>query len=403
MVELPEGERRMMRPLTWLAGRLGAALPDRVVRALLPRRYRYSDADVPPPPAAPDAEVRLYVGPVNWAGQGWQWARAAERNLPGVRAVTMAYRIGNEFGHPVDQAVPVGAYVVSRRWQRAQHDAVVSGFSHVLVEAERHPFGRVFDQSVANQVRDLQVNGLAVAMVCHGSDIRLPSRHAVENEYSPFHPGLLSSTPALERQAARNRRLLDELGLPVFVSTPDLLLDVPYGQWLPVVLDPARWRADSAPLERTVPVVVHAPSKEVPKGSDLIDPILSVLHDEGLVRYRRLVGVPADAMPDEYRAADIVLDQFRVGDYGVAAVEAMAAGRVVISHVSRSARALVREASGLELPIVQATARDLDRTIRDVVARRGYFQGQAATGIRFASEVHDGRRSADVLKPFLVG
>ena len=393
----------MRRALAWLGSRIAAALPDRLVRALLPGRYRYRESDVPPPPVPPDTAVRLYVGPVNWAGQGWQWARAAERNLSDVGAVTMAYRVGNEFGHPVDESVPVGAYLASGRWQRAQHDAVVSGFSHVIVEAGRHPFGRIFDQSVVAQVRDLLVNGLAVAMVCHGSDIRLPSRHAAENEYSPFHVGLLPSTPALEREASRNRRLLDELGLPVFVSTPDLLLDVPYAHWLPVVIDPARWHTDSAPLERAIPIAVHAPSKEVPKGSDLIDPILSALHDEGIIDYRRLVGVPADRMPEEYRAADIVLDQFRVGDYGVAAVEAMAAGRVVVSHVSASARGHVLEASGLELPIVQATAGELEAVIRDIVARREHFRARAAAGVWFAGEVHDGRRSAGVLKPFLTG
>ncbi|MEO6941440.1 MAG: hypothetical protein ABI124_00300 [Terrimesophilobacter sp.] len=391
----------MISAAAWLVSRTAAVFPDRFVRTFLPKRFRYRDEDVPPPPSSPGNEVRLYVGPVNWAGQGWQWARAAERNLSDVGAVSMAYHLGNEFGHAVDQSVPVGAYVASRGWQRAQREAVLSGFSHVLVEAERHPFGRVFDQTVAFQIRDVLSHGLSVAMVCHGTDIRLPSRNAAGNEYSPFRAGLLPSTPALEKAAIRNRALLDELGLPVFVSTPDLLLDVPYARWLPVVVDVKRWAMDSVPLERTIPVVVHAPSNSISKGSDLIDPIMTALDEEGIVSYRRLGNIPADQMSDAYRAADIVLDQFRLGDYGVAAVEGMSAGRVVISNVSATSRAHVRESSGRELPIVQATARELDAIVRDVVSRREHFQTQAVAGPSFAATVHDGRQSARVLAEFL--
>ncbi len=44
--------------------------------------------------------------------------------------------------------------------------------------------------------------------------------------------------------------------------------------------------------------------------------------------------MPADAMPEVYGGADIVLDQFPLGTYGVAACEALVAGRLVVSHVS---------------------------------------------------------------------
>ena len=106
-------------------------------------------------------------------------------------------------------------------------------------------------------------------------------------------------------------------------------------------------------------------------------------------------------MPSLYREADIVLDQFRIGDYGVAACEALAGGRLVISSVSRESRAAVRAATGSDLPIVEAPAGELDRVLREVLAERERFRSVAQAGPAFVEDLHDGRRSVAVLDRFL--
>ncbi|MBG6239548.1 hypothetical protein IWX78_002535 [Mycetocola sp. CAN_C7] len=387
----------VLRVLSFLTRRV----PDRVLVAVLPGRFRFDVGAVPAPTVAPDAPIRLYVAPVNWAGQGWQWARAAERFVPDVRSVSMAYRLDSDFGFPVDVSVPVGAFVLSGRWQREQRRAVLGGFTHVLLEAERHVFGRVYDQTVVEQAEDIQRAGLSLAMLCHGSDIRLPSRHAAAHSWSPFTDARYPDTALLETQAAANRRVLDAIDAPVFVSTPDLLADVPEADWLPVVVDPAIWSTDSVVFASRIPRVVHAPSKGVLKGSDLIDPILERLDADGLIDYRRVQGVPADEMPAIYGEADIVLDQFRIGSFGVAACEAMAAGRIVVGHVTAEAREYVRERTGLDLPIVEATPDSIDAVIRDICARPDAYLPLGAAGRTYVDTVHDGRFSAGVLQPFL--
>ena len=162
-----------------------------------------------------------------------------------------------------------------------------------------------------------------------------------------------------------------------------------------------RWATDTAPMTSGRPVVAHAPSSAILKGSDLIDPIMRTLDAEGLVEYRRIEQVPAREMPDVYRSADIVLDQFRIGSYGVAACEALAAGRMVIASVSEQVREHVRSATGRELPILQASADELEQLIRDIVAAPAKYRGTAAAGVEFVRAVHDGRASAQVLRPFL--
>lgn len=389
------------RAAKWLAGRMMRLIPERLLGRILPSKFRFDPAHTPPPPAAPSTRIRLFIAPTNYAGQGWEWARAVERHIPGAGAVNMVCRVDSDFQHPADNVVDLGFYAASSRWQQTQSRAIANDFTHVIIEAEKQPFGAVLDETVAGQIRYLREHGVRVAMLCHGSDIRLPSRHRANNPDSPFwdSPAVVAST--LERTARHNRSLLDSLGLPVFVSTPDLLFDVPYATWLPVVVDIERWSSVDSPLLRDRPVVAHAPSYGFVKGSELIDPIVQALDDEGLIEYRRIEKVPYERMPEVYRSADIVLDQFRLGDYGVAACEAMAAGRVVVGHVSEHSRDVVRTETGHELPVVQAMINDLDRVLRMLIGDRERSRAIASDGRLFAEAVHDGRRSSSVLSGFL--
>ena len=90
------------------------------------------------------------------------------------------------------------------------------------------------------------------------------------------------------------------------------------------------------------------------------------LHDEGLIDYRPSRGVAASEMPRLISGADVLLDQFRIGSYGVAAVEAMFAGRVVVGHVSHKVRKIIREETGSQVPIVEATPETLETVLRDI-------------------------------------
>jgi len=186
-------------------------------------------------------------------------------------------------------------------------------------------------------------------------------------------------------------------GGPAFVSTPDQLDDAPAAAWLPVVVDPARWPARDDTLQRAVPLFVHAPSNPQLKGTAEVERVLRPLADRGLIEFRLVTGLPPEQAAELIGSADVVVDQVLLGLYGVLACEAMAAGRLVLGHVGDSLRGRVDRA----VPVVEVTPRSLAEVVERVLDDRDWARRQAAQGPGFVASVHDGRRSAAVLGPFL--
>ena len=377
-----------------------AKFPDRLTHRLLPKEQRFTLTDVPGPIAPPHAPLRLLIAPVNFAGQGYTWARAVD-SLPGVAAKNMQYRDGGDLGFPADYSVSKAVFAGSGSWARAQRDAVGKGFSHVLIEAERPIFGNAFDGFVEREVRYLQHRGVTVGAISHGTDLRLPSRHAQLDEWSPFKDMSQPWITPLEAKARANQALLRRLEIPVFVSTPELLLDWPQATWLPIVVQPERWQTITPVLQGPVPVVVHAPTNPLVKGTAQILPVVESLSAAGMIAYRGLTAVAAAQMPEVYAGSDIVLEQFALGMYSVTAVEAMAAGRLVIGHVHEQVRDHVRVTTGRSVPVVEATPDTLRDTLQDIAHRPDHYRDIAAQGPDFVRVVHDGRVSAQVLARFL--
>ncbi|WP_406249599.1 glycosyltransferase [Microbacterium sp. M] len=382
-----------------------SVVPDRLLARILPGSLGWDPDQMQIARPRVSAPVRLLIAPVNSAGQAYRWARAAEERLGGVTASNLMTSNARTaaFGFPADVAVPDSGFIFAHGWQRRQRAAIVGEYTHVLLESGRFMYGSRPGRTPRQIADEVRAAGVNVGLLWHGTDIRVPSEHARAEQDSPF--GVNGRYPEadvriLEENALKRRRMFEGSGMPVFVSTPGLL-DVPGSQWLPVVVEPDVWQSAEPPLQRERPVVAYAPSNSPMKGDPSLDDQLRALETQGLIEYRRVEGVPSQAMPHLYRNADIVLDQFRLGDYGVAACEAMAAGRIVIGHVSDEVRARVLRITGVELPIVESRFSDVGEVIEDVLSDREPWISRADRGPEFVRAVHDGAQSARVLAPFL--
>lgn len=351
-----------------------------------------------PPPPHPDLskEFRLLVGPVNYAGQGYRWSRALE-STGRVSARNYVHTENNVLQYDADYRVTWRTAEHSRAWQSAMLETIGPEYTHVLIEACFPILGGMRSGDVRAQVAMMQQRGAKVAIVGHGTDIRLPSTHMAGDEWSYFHNDIWVPAALLEPSVADNLRLIADLGLPTFVSTAGLLVDVPDAHFVGVVVDPAKWANDVPVLQHRRIKVVHAPTNPNLKGTPDIAPVAQRLHDEGLIEYVELKGVPNDRMPAVLADADVVLDQFRTGDYGVGACETMAGGRIVLAHVSDQVRTEVARHARMPLPIPETTIDTVEPMLRDIAARREHYRALAATGPEFVRRLHNGDFSRDVL------
>src|SRR5205085_10962819 len=142
---------------------------------------------------------------------------------------------------PGDYAVPVPVYR-SYPWQREQATAVRRTYTHVLVEAMRPILGTRYGDDARKDLDWLRSKGLSVAVVAHGSDIRLGSRHRELYPHSPWHDEEWEYGRRLEAQAHRLGSIAHAFDGPVFVTTPDLLDFAPDASWLPAVIDLTPWQ-----------------------------------------------------------------------------------------------------------------------------------------------------------------
>ncbi len=277
---------------------------------------------------------------------------------------------------------------------------LVSGHTHVLIDGFERLFGTLLGEDIEPEIQLLRRHGVRVGLIAHGSDVRDPARHRDRVKDSYFCHCPAEWVDLVGGRAKRNREIAAAFDGPVYVSTPDLLVDLPQATWLPVVVDPAEWAAIPALEVRLRPRVLHRPSRSVPpiKGSDVIVPVLEELHRLGIIERIEDPGqVPADQMPALVASADIVVDQIRTGSYGVAAVEAMMAGRVVVGNIAADVRAAVPD----EIPIVDADPGHLADVLTELAGDWPGLMARGQAGREFSAKWHSGARSATTLTPFL--
>lgn len=350
-----------------------------------------------------DEPRRLLMGTANYAGQGGEWARAVREHAPGWTARNV---------HIVSPGAPLvfGADLPLTTVEWAQPATrldlaveLVVGATDVVVEAMR-PLLAVGDGSDAANATDtrrarqdidaLSSSGRNVALLFHGSEVRRPRDHTRLTPWSPFFRARTRVlTASLERKTELVHEILADFDGPVLVSTPDLLDYVPRAVWLPVVVGSASFAQTTPALTGRRPVVAHAPSSSWLKGSEWVDPVLQRMEQQGLLTYLRLQNLPPIMVPSVLRHVDVVVDQVVLGNPGVLAAQAMAAGRLVLAHLPEPVRRRFPDPP----PVVETTPATLEQVLLSVIEHPEHYGAIAARGVGFARTYHDGRMSARVL------
>jgi len=237
----------------------------------------------------------------------------------------------------------------------------------------------------------LRAAGKTVIFHYRGSEVRTAERFRA---LSPFNyvdenpHGLFDKFPEATVDAfmAYVRGVAHE----VLVPDPELQSYVPGSKIVPRAIDLCEWEYLGVPDDE-VPLVVHAPSRRVVKGTDWVLDAVQELKNEGLsFRFMLVENLTNAEARDVYRQASIVVDQLRIGWYGVLAVEAMALGKATISYIRED---LVHHLES-DMPLAVADPTTLKNTLRTLITDSEARRRLGERGRAYVERVHDADRVA---------
>jgi hypothetical protein len=176
------------------------------------------------------------------------------------------------------------------------------------------------------------------------------------------------------------------------VGSFDALRWVPDAEMIPPGLD-LRPFTPVPPSDRERPIVVHAPSDRVKKGTEYVIAACEQLP----VELDIVEGLRHEQARERYARADIVVDQLNAGWHGVFALEAMALGKPVVVHLKPEVVQQAERAYGTKVPLVPATKESLVEVLRPLVESPELRRKIGAESRAYVEKVHDIDRIADRL------
>ena len=112
-----------------------------------------------------------------------------------------------------------------------------------------------------------------------------------------------------------------------------------------------------------IPRIVHSSTAHIAKGTPAVLHAIDHLKQERRFEFQLVSGMPYVQAQQIVQDADIFLDQFVLGDFGMASLEALALGKPVVCYVKPALLALYP----LDLPIVNATQETLPDVLRELI------------------------------------
>ena len=215
-------------------------------------------------------------------------------------------------------------------------------------------------------------------MTFHGDDIRQGDRskelykYSIAQEVGPDYYDAFS-----DERKRRMGNFYMRYCQAVYVVSPDLLTMAPPGAKLIryTGVDLKEWR----PVPRdnqtnSKPLVVHAPTDRLGKGTRFIEKAVASLKSKGFefefVLIEKMANSEAKAV---YEKADLVIDQLLAGWYGVFAVEVMAMATPVVAYIREEDLAKETEAFRNDFPIINATPDSIESVLERVLKDRDHL------------------------------
>lgn len=224
-----------------------------------------------------------------------------------------------------------------------------------------------------------------------GADIRIPEVEFAENPYytAAYENGYeYRAVESLGASRQRQQRFAD-LGFAALVEPgmeqylqPDIFPGFYSVQKRVVVSD---FESTYPDPNQNRPLIVHSPTAPVTKGTAAVLRAIETLKPQFEFDFRLIQGMPrADALR-LVQKADIVLDQFVLGDRGMAAIEALAFGKPVVCYLKPS---LIAKHPA-DMPIVNANQDNLVAVLAALLQNGQRRHEMGRLGRAYIEKYHD--------------
>ncbi len=233
-----------------------------------------------------------------------------------------------------------------------------------------------------------------------GSDIRIPEQEKAENPY--YAAALENGYEYLGIESATHswhvQRKFAQAGFACGAAV-GMIQYVQKELFNSIYVIPQRlFLSDYSPVYPSVetrkPLLVHSPTAPVAKGTAAVLSAIEQLRSRYEFEFCLLQGLERSRALAILQRADIFLDQFVLGDRGMASLEAMALGKPVVCYIKPSLLALYPP----DLPIVNATQHDLSLVLESLLQDPQRRQELGKRGRAYVEKYHDGMKIADQLK-----
>jgi hypothetical protein len=233
-----------------------------------------------------------------------------------------------------------------------------------------------------------------------GIDIRIPELELAENAYyaAAWNAGYEHRWIESRKHSRERQRRFARLGF-ASVTPPGMVQYVQRDIFAHTHVVPQRLvLADYTPRypdpEARPVTIAHSSTAPVAKGTAAVVRAIEHLRDRYPLRFHLIQGIRRDRALELVAESDIFVDQLVLGDYGMAALEALALGKPVVCYLKPSLAALY----GPELPIVNATQDTLPDVLEALIRNGARRRALGRQGRAHVERHHDARRIAQQLK-----
>jgi glycosyltransferase involved in cell wall biosynthesis len=249
--------------------------------------------------------------------------------------------------------------------------------------------GEISDE-VYQDIHILRSLGAKTIMHFRGSEVRVQSlfkkcnRFAWGDEEDHFPGGDIFRTKILNTSRGLfDKLLVTDAELQSYVDKSEVLERAVDFEKIDAALTAAK--ADISRTENKTIRIAHAPSRRALKGTQIVLETVQSLMDEGIsLEIDIIENVTNEDALVRLASADLVIDQMRIGWYGVLTVEAMALGKPTVAYI----RDDLVEKLEKECPILVTNPDQLKHDLSEWVKNSSKLKEVGKASRRFAKKYH---------------